>query len=169
MLLCGSSGSWFSCSFVVMACSALQNIWEQHWSEVDPNAVQFEIRECMIVHHSFTLAHSWGVFEEDCTFDFRSLPALLHKVEYLFDHYMSIPQGYEYQGPQLPFLEVHMVVGRTPLPVMVKSLRFKHSEGSHGKVLSNQHRNPLMEETMTTTQIYIDEYVYHIPHLSTQR
>ena len=74
-----------------------------------------------MVHHSFTAACSGGVLEEDCTFDFGSLPSVIQKVEYLFDHYQSMPSGYEYQGPHLPYSEVHVIVGHTPLPVVVKS------------------------------------------------
>lgn len=110
---------------------------------------------------SFSSAHSGGVFEEDCTFDFGSLPALMCKVEYLFDYHVSQPNGYEYQGQHLPFLEVHIVVGQTPLPVIVKSLQFKHSEGSHRRVLRDQCRNPLMEETMSMMQISKIFFIVH--------
>ena len=106
-----------------------------------------------MVQHSFVAAHSGFVFEEDCTFDFGSLPLVIWKVEYLFDHYQSSLSSYEYQGPHLPYSGVHVIVGHTPLPVNVKSLRFKQSEGSHGHVLVNDLGNPLMQETLSTTQV----------------
>ncbi len=53
----------------------------------------------------------------------------------------------------MPYSEVHIIVGHTPLPVVVKSLQFKHSEGSHGHVLVNDLGNPLMQETLSTTQM----------------
>ena len=106
-----------------------------------------------MVQHSFAATHSGGVLEEDCTFDFYSLSLVIQKVEYLFDHYQSTPSGYEYQGPHLPYSEVHIIVGHTPLPIIVKSLRFKHSEGSHRHVLVNDLGNLLMQKTFSTTQV----------------
>ena len=84
---------------------------------------------------------------------FSSLPSVIWKVEYLFDHYQSSPSSYKYQGPHLLYSEVHIIVGHTPLPVIFKSLWFKHSEGSHGHVLTNDLGNLLMQETLSTTQV----------------
>ena len=136
------------------------NVWDQHFIGMDTNEVQFEVWECIVVQHSFT-AHSGGVFEEDFTFDFCSLPSVIWKVEYLFDHHQSLLSGYEYQGPHLPYSEVHVIVGCTPLPVVVKSLRFKHSEGSHGHVLVNDLGNPLMQKTLSTTQVVRCFFIVH--------
>ncbi len=48
---------------------------------------------------------------------------------------------------------MHIIVGCTPLPVVIKSLRFKWFEGCHGHVLVNDLGNPLMQETLSTTQV----------------
>ena len=136
-----------------------RNVWDQNWVSVDTNQVWFEVHEHVVVHHSFAAAHSGGVFE-DCTFDFGSLPSVIQKVEYLFDHESS-PSGYEYQGPHLPYSEVHIIVGHTPLPVIVKSLQFKCSEGSHGQVLTNDLGNLLMQETLSTTQVVRCFFIVH--------
>ncbi len=111
--------------------------------------------------NSFTSAHSRGIFEEYCTFNFSSLPSIIQKVEYLFNHYQSLPSGYDYQGPHLLYSEVYIVVGCTPLPVIVKSLQFKCSEGSHGHMLTNDLGNPLMQETLSTTQVVRCFFIIH--------
>ena len=86
------------------------NMWDQHFVGIDTNKVWFEVWEDIVVQHSFAAAHSGGVFEEDCTYDFGSLPSVIWKVEYLFDHYQSLLSGYEYQGPHLSYSEVHVIV-----------------------------------------------------------
>ena len=94
-------------------------------------------------------------------YDFGSLPLIIWKVEYLFDHYESSPSGYEYQGPHLPYSDVHIVIGCTPLPVIAKSLRLKHSDGSHRHMMVNDLGNPLIEETLSTTQVVRCFFIIH--------
>ncbi len=118
---------------------------------IDTNSICFEIRECVVMHHFFSSAHTRGVFKEDCTYDFGSLPDLIHNVECLLITIPVFHKGMNTKGHTCPMLKY--TGSKVICPCSTK--------GMHNQVLMGQNRNPLMEETMSTTQVVKVFFMVH--------